>query len=103
MNYRYICLLLFILISASSVALADDDGLDASTSMKVNRAKRHKSMDKSNTQSSNSVGNNNSTDDPCKGVEIGNVYTDSKRGPTPRENTVVVTGDVINIPSNRCR
>ena len=96
-------ILLIVLCSTSSMAFADDDGLDARTSMKVNRAKRHQSLDKSNTQSSNTANKQNTTEDPCKGVEIGNVYTDSNHGATPRENTVVVTGDVINIPSNKCR
>jgi len=96
-------LLLLAVGSTASVALADDGGLDARTSMKVNRAKRHQALDKSNTRPSGSTNRQTSSEDPCKGVNIGNVYTDGNRGATPRENIVVVTGDVINIPNNRCR
>lgn len=91
-----------ILFIFSAEVFATDDGLDANTSLKVNRAKRHKTMEKSDRSSKAS--NMQKTDgDPCKGVEIGNVFTDGKRASVPRENTVVVTGDVINIQSNKCQ
>lgn len=97
-------LLLLAVGSTASVTLADDGGLDARTSMKVNRAKRHQALDKSNAaRSSGATNRQTNSEDPCKGVDIGNVYTDGNRGATPRENIVVVTGDVINIPNNRCR
>lgn len=85
--------------------LAADDGLDARTSLKVNRAKRHLSLEqKKRIEMLPSSNKTFTTDkDPCEGIDIGNVYTDGNRGPTPRENTVVVTGDVINIPSSKCR
>jgi hypothetical protein len=102
MKISHISLLIALCVT-STVAFAEDDGLDARTSLKVNRAKRHQAMEKSNTRSVNSTSKENMTEDPCKGIEIGNVYTDSNRGATPRENTVVVTGDVINIPSSKCR
>lgn len=99
MKISHISLFVAICVT-SSVAFAEDDGLDARTSLKVNRAKRHQAMKKSNSQSVNSTSKETTPEDPCKGIEIGNVYTDSNRGATPRENTVVVTGDIINIPSN---
>lgn len=85
-----------------------EDNMDSRTRMKVNRAKRHQSID---DKAANAVMSfptpsqpkKNAAADPCAGVEIGNVYTDRNRGATPRENTVVVTGDVINVPSNKCR
>jgi hypothetical protein len=97
-----ICLLLLTVISSS---FADDDGLDARTSVKVNKAKRHQALEQKKQGEIPTIGNTNfdNSKDPCAGVDIGNVYTDGKRGPAPRENTVVVTGDVINIPSNKCR
>ncbi|NVN99801.1 MAG: hypothetical protein HXX17_10785 [Geobacteraceae bacterium] len=88
----------------SATVFAGDDGLDAGTSLKVNRAKRHQSMEKSDKSKAVISSNLQKADgDPCKGVEIGNVYTDGKVAAVPRENTVVVTGDVINIPSSKCR
>jgi hypothetical protein len=106
MYAKYILFLGLVLFTVSSVSFAED-GLDARTSIKVNRAKRRQSMEEkivdSALQPSGSLKNKGYGKDACAGVDIGNVYTDGNRGPTPRESTVVVTGDVINIPSNKCR
>jgi hypothetical protein len=80
--------------------LAAGDGLDARTHAKVMRAKRAQAMD---AQDKGAAGQ--PYRESCgSGANIGNVYTDrSNRGTAPRENTVVVTGDVIVLPGRNCR
>lgn len=87
-------------------ALAND-GLDARTHAKVMRAKRMQTMEKAaNTENRSGlppVGAQQNAD-PCNaGIGIGNVYVDKNSRAAPRENTVVVTGDVIFAPSRNCR
>lgn len=99
MNRKISCLgLLAGLLAFAPASFADFD-VDARTSLKINRAKRHNAMQ---AQENDGFGNNG-TVTSCKGVDIGNVHTGPGQRNAPRENTVVVTGDVINIPSDRCR
>ncbi|MEI6214346.1 MAG: hypothetical protein WCP10_09595 [Desulfuromonadales bacterium] len=106
MSQRYFLLLSLGMLFIATVSGAEEE-LDARTSMKVNRAKRHKSIEEkvvdAVVQPDSQTRKKGTESDPCAGVSIGNVYTDRNRGATPRENTVVVTGDVINVPSNKCR
>lgn len=97
---------------ASLIALPclAQDGLDARTHAKVMRAKRQQAMAQNVNQDGRAglppVGAGQAQiADPCKaGIDIGNVYVDrNNRGGAPRENTVVVTGDVIFAPSRNCR
>lgn len=99
----------------NSLALAD--GLDARTHSKVMRAKREQAMiqheQAQNPTAFPPVGQQQQSPafpmsngaDPCAaGVNIGNVMVDNNnRFGSPRENTVVVTGDVIFAPSRNCR
>jgi hypothetical protein len=103
MQKNHFVFTLLVIFLLSSVAFAEE-GLDVRTSLKVNRAKRHQSIEDKGEELV-SFGKKKETEkDPCAGVDIGNVYTNGQnRGAAPRENTVVVTGDVINIPSNKCR
>lgn len=85
------------------------DGLDARTHAKVMRAKRMQAMEQ-NTRAENKSGlppvgaQQTQVADPCKGgIDIGNVYVDKGGRAAPRENTVVVTGDVIFVPGRNCR
>ncbi len=99
MNHKICCLgLCASLLALPAVCLADFD-VDSRTSLKINRAKRHNAME---AQDKDGFGNNG-TVRSCNGVEIGNVHAGPNQRNQPRENTVVVTGDVINIPSDRCR
>lgn len=86
------------------------DGLDVRTHTKVMRAKRMQAMDRNSGADKPAglppVGSPQSTNasDPCKaGIDIGNVYTGNSNRGMPRENVVVVTGDVIFAPSRNCR
>ena len=106
-----------VFIVASLVALSSftvfsanaADGMDARTHAKVMRAKRMQAMDQNSARENNSglppVGAPQAQIvDPCKaGIDIGNVYIDKNSRNAPRENTVVVTGDVIFAPSRNCR
>lgn len=81
------------------IVYAAGDGMDARTHAKVMRAKRAQAMDSKDSEPARgykeSCGN---------GASIGNVYTDrNNRAGVPRENTVVVTGDVIVLPGRNCR
>lgn len=95
-----VCILAFPADQASA-----SDGLDARTHSKVMRAKRMQAMDKDASQQNPSalapVGTQFNAD-PCS-IGIGNVYVDKNGRNTPRENTVVVTGDVIFAPGRNCR
>lgn len=91
------------------------DGLDARTHSKVMKAKREQAMVQyektQNPQAAVTNGQQQPSSqamggaDPCSaGVNVGNVYVDNNnRFGAPRENTVVVTGDVIFAPSRNCR
>lgn len=102
--------ILFVAISlyGLSFSQAFAEGLDARTNSKVMRVKRHQALDqyeKAQDQPSQ-VGSPKSAtaNDPCNaGVNIGNVMVDGNNRFGPRENTVVVTGDVIFAPSRNCR
>jgi hypothetical protein len=97
-----------IVVLAVSPCLAQD-GLDARTHAKVMRAKRMQAMEQNNNTENKTglppVGAATAQGaDPCKaGIDIGNVYMDKNNRAAPRENTVVVTGDVIFAPSRNCR
>ena len=100
------CLLACIVALAVSNVLASD-GLDARTHAKVMRAKRMQAMEKDKNPEILAglppVGSQQAAD-PCgAGIGIGNVYVDKSGRNAPRENTVVVTGDVIFAPSRNCR
>ncbi len=99
MNKNMTSLCLIACLLAFPAASFADFEVDSRTSLKINRAKRHNAMQ---AQENDGFGNNG-TVTSCKGVDIGNVRTGPGQRNTPRENTVVVTGDVINIPSDRCR
>lgn len=106
--------LAWAVLMASTVAVAAD-GLDARTHSKVMKAKREQAMVQyEKTQNPQAATANNQqqannpafgSQDPCSaGVNVGNVFVDSNnRFGAPRENTVVVTGDVIFAPSRNCR
>ena len=83
------------------------DGLDARTHAKVMRAKRMQAIEKdANTENKSGlppVGAQQNIDPCSAGIGIGNVYVDKNNRAAPRENTVVVTGDVIFAPSRNCR
>lgn len=88
---------------------AAQDGLDARTHAKVMKAKRAQGMQQNANpgmmQGLPPVGTQQTqVVDPCNpGVNIGNVYADKNNRAVPRENTVVVTGDVIVVPGRNCR
>jgi hypothetical protein len=89
----------FPLMLPVDFALAANDGMDARTHAKVMRAKRTQAMDAQGREPKRGY------QESCDGgVNIGNVHTDrNSRGSAPRENTVVVTGDVIVLPGRNCR
>jgi hypothetical protein len=100
---------LAFLSATFALSAAATDGLDARTHAKVMRAKRAQAMEQNAhpalMQGLPPVGSQQGqVVDPCKaGVNIGNVYADKNNRAAPRENTVVVTGDVIFAPSRNCR
>lgn len=106
--------LAWAILMASTVAVAAD-GLDARTHSKVMKAKREQAMVQyEKTQNPQAATANTQQQvnnpamggsDPCSaGVNVGNVFVDNNnRFGAPRENTVVVTGDVIFAPSRNCR
>jgi hypothetical protein len=110
MNRSAINLCMLGVASLFTLPCAAQDGLDARTHAKVMRAKRMQAMEQ-NANPGNQTGlppvgsQQTQVVDPCKGgIDIGNVYVDkNNRGAAPRENTVVVTGDVIFAPSRNCR
>ena len=97
--YLAACFFLFSAVISTEFVYAAGDGIDARTHAKVMRAKRTQAMDTKGREA------NRGYQESCgTGASIGNVYTDkNSRGSAPRENTVVVTGDVIVVPGRNCR
>ena len=97
-----VCMLTLLANHASA-----DDGMDARTHSKVMRAKRMQAIDKNanadNPSALPAVGAQQNADPCSAGIGIGNVYVDKNGRNAPRENTVVVTGDVIFAPGRNCR
>lgn len=77
---------------------AEANGLDSRANVKVLKAKRMQAM------KNNKDDDESKMSDDCSGVEIGNVSTNKNaRANAPRDNIVVVTGDVIVVPGRNCR
>lgn len=99
MNKFILSALLLSAAGASPMTWAQVDGLDSRTNLKVMKAKRLQAI-----QSRKEDGDTSKkSTDACAGVDIGNVETGrGARALAPRENTVVVTGDVIVVPGRHC-
>lgn len=97
-----VCMLALLADHASA-----GDGMDARTHSKVMRAKRMQAIEKDTSSEKSSglplVGAQQNADPCSAGIGIGNVYVDKNGRTAPRENTVVVTGDVIFAPGRDCR
>lgn len=99
MNKIFLSALLFSAACASPIAWAQVDGLDSRTNLKVMKAKRLQAIQSRKEDADTGK----KTTDGCSGVDIGNVETGrGARALAPRENTVVVTGDVIVVPGRHC-
>lgn len=100
MNFKLITATVFGLsiLFGNPTVYAQTSSLDSRTNVKVMKAKRLQAM-KSNKYG----GDDEKVSNGCGGVEIGNVSTaKNARATAPRENTVVVTGDVIVVPGRNC-
>lgn len=106
-KHHIVILSVFLAAFTLSIPALATDGLDARTHSKVMRAKRMQAIEKdspANNQSGLPAVGAPQASDPCKaGIDIGNVYVDKNGRNAPRENIVVVTGDVIFAPSRNCR
>jgi hypothetical protein len=110
-GFSMLSLMCIVLVFPVSIPVVSaTDGLDARTHNKVMRAKRAQAMDRNSGHDKSSglppVGSQQQAQnsDPCKaGIDIGNVYTGNSNRGMPRENIVVVTGDVIFAPNRNCR
>lgn len=91
-----------VLAGSVSNTSAQVNGLDNRSNVKVMRAKRMQAI-QNRKENKEETSNNTKQNNGCGGVEIGNVETGrGARATAPRENTVVVTGDVIVVPGRHC-
>ena len=84
----------------ASVGIAGTTSFDDETNAKVARLKAKQRMMAAQENASNN-GNGGADKSKCGSVDIGNVAA-SKSGKTPKEVTVVISGDVINM-GNKCK
>jgi hypothetical protein len=90
----------FLLFTVPTVGVAGEAAFKDETNAKIARIKaKQKRMERSNRAQGIDPGRGDSS--KCGSVEIGNI--NNERGATsPKEVTVIVTGDVINTDNN-CR
>lgn len=97
-----ILITLFFAFSLAPLSYAGEEGLEDDTLAKIARAKAKKRGEYQRDKSSERDGGGGGGGfGKCGSLNIGNVVA-PKRGATPREVTVVVTGDVINA-NNKCK
>ncbi len=95
-----------LLLSASSPAFcvnAEPADMDVDLAAKVAREKAKIKRDQHEAGKDSLLGSAESASADCGSVNIGNVSNDKGRiGAVPQNNTVVITGPVINV-GNKCK